>query len=405
MPGGGPDIYLLQCPEMYHRGRIYTGDGDEHLRFALLSRAAVEMCQYMAWSPDILHCNDWHTALIPLYLRTLYRWDRLFEKTRSVLTIHNIAYQGVVGVGELGNLGLGESAHLFHDADRSAGLVNFLRTGVLYADLVTTVSPTYCREIQTDEGGMGLAPELRARAGSLVGILNGVDYDIWNPETDPHLPAHYSARDLRGKASVKRRLQSELGLDPEPGTPLAGIVSRLTWQKGIDLLAAVLPEVLATRPLQIAALGAGEPQYETFLEELQRHFPGRVCFYRGYSEPLAHLIEAGADLFLMPSAFEPCGLNQMYSLRYGTVPVVRATGGLADSVEQYDAATGAGTGVLFEHFDGRGLRWAIHRALDLYRDPKAWRRLQRNGMAADFSWQRQAQLYVDAFRALLSRTG
>lgn len=409
LPDGGPAIYFLRCPAMYGRGRLYTSDPDEHLRFVLLSRAAIEMCQRMAWAPDILHCNDWHTALIPLYLRTLYHWDRLFARTKTVLTIHNIAYQGVVDAACVGDLGLRDSAHLLHGEDLAAGVVNFMKTGILFSDLVTTVSPTYCLEIQTDEGGMGLGELLRARSASVIGILNGVDYSLWDPENDPWLTTHYSKQDLAGKARNKRRLRRELGLEPGARIPLVGMVSRLTWQKGIDLVQDVLPEILSSRPLQMAVLGAGEPRYENFFESLQRHFPGRVCFYRGYSEELAHLIEAGADMFLMPSAFEPCGLNQMYSLRYGTVPIVRATGGLADSVRQFDPDSGEGTGIVFEHFDSQGLRWALTTALDLYSDRRRWTRLRRNGMSQDFSWERQGLLYVEAFRRLLdsdeSRSG
>lgn len=404
LPGGGPEIFLLRCPALYGHGFIYAGDHDDTYRYSLLSRAALEMCQHMAWSPEIIHCNDWHTALIPVLLRSCYQWDRLLARSRTVLTIHNIAFQGVTGTERLGELGLEPCRALLDGADLAAGRVNFLKTGIRHADLVTTVSPGYCREIRTDEGGMGLAADLRARGGRVIGILNGVDYSVWDPCRDPYLTSHYSAHDLAGKREGKQRFCIEFGLNPDPDIPLAGIVSRLTWQKGFELAREVLPGILAEGRLQLAVLGAGEERYESFFRELASRHSGRVHFHCGYSEPMAHRIEAAADLFLMPSAFEPCGLNQMYSLRYGTVPVVRATGGLADTVRPFDPATGAGTGIVFEHFDAGGLRWAMDTALELYGDRTAWRQMQLNGMRENYSWQRQAARYVTVFRELLAGT-
>ncbi|MEJ2602191.1 MAG: glycogen synthase [Gammaproteobacteria bacterium] len=404
LPDRGPAVYLLRCPALFDRGRIYTGDHDDTRRFTVLSRAAIEMCQHMGWSPHIMHCNDWHTALIPVFLKTLYQWDRLFAATRSVLAIHNIAYQGVTGTDRLEALGLDECRHLLDENDLAAGRVNFLRTGIRHADLITTVSPGYAREIRTDEGGMGLAADLRARPGRVVGILNGVDYRVWDPRNDPLLPIAYSAKDLSGKREGKQRFCIEQGMNPDPDLPLAGVVSRFTWQKGIDLMREVLPRFLERGRLQLAVLGAGEEHYESFFHTIAERYRGRVFFHCGYSEVLAHRIEAAADMFLMPSAFEPCGLNQMYSLRYGTVPIVRATGGLADSVHPFDPDSGEGTGIVFEHFDAGGLRWALETALALYEDRAAWRKLQRNGMREDFSWERQTARYVALFRELLAET-
>ena len=398
--GTSTTVYLLRCPEFYGHENIYTQGDDEHLRFVLLSRAAIEMCQRLGFAPDVFSCHDWQTALIPLYLRTTYGWDRLFENTRSVLTIHNIGYQGMFPASVVGQLGLAGAEHHLHQDDLKDGVVNFLKTGILYADLITTVSPTYAREILGDDYGMGLNSLLRLRMDSVVGILNGVDYTEWDPAVDRHIPANYSADDMTGKAECKAGLLRELGLDDEPERPLIGIVSRLVGQKGIDLIATVVPRMLAQRDFALVVLGSGEPRYEHILRAMQEGYPGRVCFFRGYNDKLAHWIEAGSDMFLMPSLYEPCGLNQMYSLRYGTVPIVRETGGLADTVQQIDAENQTGTGILFRDYNEAGLDWAINRALDLFEDKVAWRSVVANGMAQDFSWQRQGARYVELFREL-----
>ncbi len=399
-PGSDLALYFVDCPALYDRPGVYSGDADEHRRFVALTRAALDCAQRMAFAPQILHCNDWHTAFGPLLLKTAYAWDRLFAATRSVLTIHNIGYQGVFGAEHAAELGLGPGDALLHQDDLRAGRINSMLHGVLYADLVTTVSPTYAREICTPEYSLGLDPFLRARAEHLVGILNGVDYDEWDPRHDPYLPVHFDSDDLTGKAELRRRLLAQLRLEAGPGTLLFGLVSRLVAQKGFDLLPPVLPELLSGHDCALVALGSGEPGYEEFLASLQRAYPGRVVFHRGYSEELAHWIEASSDAFLMPSLYEPCGLNQMYSLRYGTVPIVRRTGGLADSVAPYSPAHGSGTGIVFEHFDPAGLRWAMETALALRREPAHWQRLVLNGMAQDFSWERQGALYIDEYRRL-----
>jgi len=400
---GGLPVYLLRCSEFYDRPAFYTSGADEHLRFILLSRVAIEMCQHMRFAPDIFHCHDWHTALIPLFLRTIYSWDKLFARSRSVLTIHNIGYQGVFGADILDDLTLGPGAYFVHQQDLAEGRINFLKMGLLLADLLTTVSPTYAREIQGPDYGMWLDGILQARSSSLVGILNGVDYGEWNPQTDPLIPKNFSSRALSGKAVCKQALMTEMGLNGGLEPPLIGVVTRLVSQKGVDLMAQVLPELLAERDFSLAVLGSGEPQYEAFFESLEHSWPGRVGFYRGYNNELAHRIEAGSDMFLMPSAYEPCGLNQMYSLKYGTIPIVRETGGLADSVQQIDGTGKQGTGVLFRHYDGTGLSWAITRALDLFEDQALWRKVMRNGMRMDFSWEQQGAEYVDIFRKLAGK--
>ncbi len=393
-------IYLVRCPALYDRPGLYTSDRDEPLRFALLSRAAIECCQRMGWAPQVFHCNDWHTALIPAYLRTVYAWDSLFQRTRTLLTLHNVAYQGVCSTNLLGALELAEHAGILWPEDTAAGRVNFLRTGILYADLLSTVSPTHAREIQTEDYGYGLHELLRERSDRLVGILNGIDRDEWDPETDPLIPAHYSRDDLSGKEENKRALLERMHLPPHHRVPTVAVVSRFTWQKGFDIAFEPLQEFLSRLDLRLAVVGTGERRYEESFARLEGRFPGRVAYHRGFSNELAHLAEAGADIFLMPSRYEPCGLNQMYSLRYGTPPIVRKTGGLADSVQLYDRGSGEGTGFVFDHFSADALRWALGYALDVYRDPGAWAHLQRSGMAQDFSWDRQVGLYLDLYSRL-----
>ena len=391
LPDSQIPLLLVHCPEAFDRPSIYTNGVDEHLRFLILQRAALECCQRLAFAPQIVHCNDWHTALMPLLLKSVYAWDRLFAHTRTVLSIHNIGYQGVFPASTSYDLG-GEVRSLLSPAVTSSGEMNWLRKGIRHADSVTTVSPTYALEICTPPGGYGLDGVLRERGG-IVGILNGVDYDEWNPATDRYLQHRFSPADLSGKAATKRSLLDWMNLPVTPTTPVAGIVSRMTVQKGFDLLFDTLPTILATRDLCVLALGSGERRYEDFFTELQRRFPDRVVFHRGYHDELSHLIEAGSDMFLMPSLYEPCGLNQMYSLKYGTVPIVRRTGGLADSVRMWDPATRQGTGIVFDDFDAPAMTWAMHTALDLFRHQDAWQQLMRNGMAQDFSWEVQGKEY------------
>ena len=401
LPGSQARVYLIDCPALYARAAIYSNAPDEHLRFLALTRIAIECCQHLGFGPQILHCHDWHAAFGPLLLRALYSWDQLFAHTRTALTIHNIGYQGEFPATAVADLGLGDNAYLLHQDDLRGGRINALKHGCLYADAITTVSPTYAAEIRTPEYGMGLEEVLRGRGAALVGILNGVDYDAWDPRNDAHLDSHYDAARLPVKAALKQRFLARQGLQAGPSTALAGMVTRLATQKGIELIVAALPRLLAARDLALVALGAGEPRYEQALRELAAAWPGRVAFHQGYDEDLAHGIEAASDLFLMPSQYEPCGLNQMYSLRYGTVPVVRRTGGLADSVQRYDPATGRGTGVVFEPFTAAALGSAVEAALDLYAQPEHWQRLMRNGMAQDFSWERQGALYVELFASML----
>ncbi|NJM91197.1 MAG: glycogen synthase [Myxococcales bacterium] len=406
-PGEAP-LYLIGCSALYHRGSLYTMDSDEHLRFLVLCRAAIESCQRQGFAPDVIHCNDWQTGLLPLTLKVRYGWDRLFASTRTLLTIHNLNYQGSFGGHILADTGLLDATHLFHQDQLHAGRVNFLLHGILYAGGVNTVSPTYAKEIQTEALGAGLDGLLRARSSTVVGILNGVDYDEWSPENDAFIPHRFDTHDLSGKAKNKQVLLSKMGLPAVAGVPLIGIVSRLAGQKGFAVLEEVMPSLLRRYGFQLVVLGSGEARFEHLFSRLARTFPKQVAFYQGFSNPLAHLIEAGADMFLMPSVYEPCGLNQMYSLRYGTVPIVHATGGLVDTVRPWIPQAGAarlGTGIVFEHLDAAGVRWGIESALLGYRDQQLWRRVMRAGMAEDFSWEKQAKIYEELYRRLCQDQG
>lgn len=401
LPGSDLEVHFVHCPAVFARSSIYTAEWDEHLRFLVLSYGALEACRRLGFAPDVVHCHDWQTSLVPLALKTLYSRDSALGHARSLLTIHNLQYQGYFPASVLPDTGLGRVPQLFHQDYLKEGKLNFLLHGVLYADGVTTVSPSYSREIQGPDHGAGLDPFLRARSSTVVGVLNGVDYEEWSPERDRLIPHQYSAADLSGKERNKAALLGKLGLEYQAGTPVVGAVTRMVGQKGLDLLAGVLGRMLRRHRFQFVLLGSGEHRLEEMFSALQRTFPRQVCFYRGYSNELAHLIEAGADMFVMPSRYEPCGLNQLYSLRYGTVPIVHKTGGLADTVQLFNPKTGRGTGFPFDQHDAHGLTWGIEAALKLYRDPAVWRKIMLNGMAQDFSWAKQAKQYELLYERLL----
>ena len=396
-------VHFIDCPELYDRPSIYTTDPDEHRRFLLFTRAVVESCLRLGFAPDVFHCNDWHTAFLPLYLKTIYSAVPLLARARSLLTIHNIGYQGVIPRVFIGDLGLGAAEALLDAADLAHGVINSLKTGIKFADTVTTVSPTYAREICEPPVGMGLESTLEARSRGVIGILNGVDYREWDPRYDPYLSVHFSAEDPSGKFGNKLRLLAMSHLGAAPQSPLVGMVTRLAEQKGIDILIDALPGVLEKRNFALAVLGSGEERYARFFESLMRRFPDRVVFRSEHDEPLAHLIEAGSDMFLMPSHYEPCGLNQMYSMRYGTIPIVRSTGGLADSVRHYDPATGIGTGCVFKDYDPPAVVWALNTTFDWFLDLKSWGRLMQNAMLEDFSWSRQVSMYEKVYRDTMAR--
>ncbi len=381
---GGPRIYRLDAPGL-DTGSVYTGDDRDAVRFARLAGAACALGDVLGWRADVFHCHDWHAALAPA----------MRPPAPTMLTVHNLGYQGVFPASALAGVGDVRAAP---EAD---GNVHFLRTGLRAADRVTTVSPTYAREIRTPEFGMGLDAVLRDRGDDPLGILNGVDYQTWEPSTDPLIDAPYGAEDPSGKATARASLRGDLLPGFDRNAPLVGLVSRLVHQKGVDLLIDALPELLARTRAGFAVLGSGDAVLERALEGLADAHPGRVAFRNGYDEPLAHRIFAGADLFVVPSRYEPCGLTQMYALRYGTIPVVRRTGGLADTVLHFDPASGRGNGSVFEHADPQGLIWALERAIEWFDDAAAWPRLVRNAMRADFSWARQVGAYEEAYRRLI----
>ncbi|HEY4682725.1 MAG TPA: glycogen synthase GlgA [Candidatus Acidoferrales bacterium] len=403
--GGKADrvqFFFIDDPQYFDRDQLYqtsAGDyPDNAARFALLSRAVIELIKRLV-RPDVLHCHDWQTALVPTLMHSLYQEDPALEGLPVVLTLHNLGYQGLFPKSCLADLGLPES--LFRiDALEFWGQVNYLKGGFLFSDAITTVSKTYAAEIQTEEHGYGLEGVIRSRSGSLTGILNGVDYTDWDPLLDRYIRSNYDSDSLEKKLICKRDLLESFGLPADDlGRPLIGIVSRLTRQKGFDLVADVADR-LVRFDLQIVALGTGEPAYEEMFREMARLYPNKIAVRIAYDNALAHKIEAGADIFLMPSRYEPCGLNQIYSLKYGTIPVVRATGGLQDTIEPFDPATGQGTGFKFRKYSGQALLDCLALALNLYRDPRAWRQLQLNAMSRDFSWQRSAEQYARLYESL-----
>jgi starch synthase len=400
-PVGGVRHLFVDDPEFFDRPQLYgdaNGDyPDNAERFAEFSRAAIE-CSKRVWLPDVIHCHDWQTALVPVLLRTQYAKDPAVRSLPVVLTIHNLAYQGVFPATVLRRIGLPDSL-LTIDALEFYGRVNFLKGGLIFADYLATVSRRYAKEIQTAEYGVGLEGVIRSRVDRLVGILNGVDYGAWSPEADTLIAQNYSVHNLTGKAACKKDLLASLRLPAENlNRPLIGIVSRFVDQKGFDLLAEIAPELMK-EDLGIVVLGSGAPEYEALFRGLAEKYPARVGVKIGYDNKLAHKIEAGADMFLMPSRFEPCGLNQIYSLRYGTVPIVRATGGLDDTVQRFVLRTQQGTGFKFESYDGGALLACIRSALGVFRDEQAWRTLQRNGMSKDYSWKASASAYVTLYEA------
>lgn len=395
-------VYVVDCPELIG-DEIYASGELEAQRFLLLCSAALDLCRALNPFPDILHCHDWHTAMMPAMLCDVARDDVRFLDVSTVLTIHNIGYQGVFSAGVLRDAGHGDLLALTDPDDLAVDDVNFLKTGVLHADALTTVSPTHAAEIQTPEYGMGLEQLLHQRAHRLQGILNGVDYALWSPETDAHIDAPYSAASLDAKLHNKAALIDEIDLDIAPDAPLLGMVSRLVLQKGIDLLVEVLPGLLDEYGAGCVVLGTGELPYTAELRALAQDRPDRFAFLEAYDDRMAHRILAGSDVLVIPSRYEPCGLTQLYALHYGTVPVVRKTGGLADSITHFDPATATGNGIVFEHADAGGLRWGLSTAIDWYRQPETWARVMRNGIGEDFSWAQRAPEYEALYRTLAGR--
>ena len=400
-----PLLYQIDAPAFFGSGAIYGGGELEARRFALLAHGALHLCAVLDWSPQIIHCHDWHAALVPVLLRTGYRPTRVLREANSILTIHNIGYQGVFAGTLAPELGLVARTNSTPTSAAMAADLNFLRDGIVAADALTTVSPTHAAEILTPEYGKGLDPLLRQRRNRLVGILNGVDYSAWDPATDARLPAHYDARQLAGKTSCRETLLARADLHPRMPVPLLGMVTRLAEQKGIELVVEALPPLLRRRDVQMVILGQGEDRYVAQLRQLAAAFPDLFRYFDVQDESLARLIFAGSDAFLVPSIYEPCGLTQMYALRYGTVPIVRETGGLKDTVRHFDTGSRTGTGSVFKNANGTELAWAISEALAWYRQPELWTRLQQNGMAEDFSWRHQAPYYEALYSRLTGNRG
>jgi starch synthase len=401
LPGGVP-LLILDAPELFERpGGPYQQDNgddwaDNALRFGVLSLAAAILGTGVSpihWRPDVIHCNDWPTALAPVYLR--------FAAPRhaaSLVTIHNLAFQGVFPYSEIEALELPDDS-LGMEGLEFYGKFSFLKGGLVYGDAINAVSPTYAREIQTPEHGFGMDGVLRARARDLHGILNGIDMALWNPETDPWIPSRYGAASLEGKAGDKRALKERLGLPGPDDVPLAAIVSRLAHQKGIDIIVDAMPQ-LARIPVQVAIVGTGEHALVERIREARERHPGHLASFIGFDEGLAHLVEAGADMFLMPSRYEPCGMNQMYSQRYGTPPIAHATGGLVDTIVDDGSDPSRDTGFLMSELSVNGLVNAVEGAVTAFRDPAHWTRLQRNGMAKDFGWESAAHAYAGIYAGI-----
>ena len=404
------ETYFIQCDEMFDRESLYvdpkTGKDyvDNHIRFAFFARAVLAVMERLEFKPDIINCNDWQSALIPAYLKTAERDHPFYQNTRTVLTIHNVAYQGLFPAEAFADLGINQSYYYPTSPFEFWGEVNFLKAGIVYADTVTTVSETYAKEIQSaNEFGYGLEGVLHDRRSSLFGIVNGVDYDIWSPEHDKLIAKTYDVESIAGKETNKRELLKLAGLDAKRiDKPLIGVISRLADQKGFDLIEEIADELFAL-DISFVILGTGQEKYHELFIKLAKTYPDRISVNLKFDDRLAHMIEAGSDMFLMPSRFEPCGLNQMYSLRYGTVPIARKTGGLADTIADYDEAKAKSTGFLFEDYSGAELLAAIDRALKLFEKKKTWQALVKRGMKKDFSWKRSAKRYIEIYQETLEQ--
>jgi starch synthase len=396
---GGVQFYFIDYPAFFDRDALYgTSSGDypdNAERFALFSRAVIEACKILG-VPDVFHCHDWQSALVPVLLRSIYANDPVLRNVSTVFTIHNMGYQGLFPADTLPLLNLPWDLFTM-DKVEFFGKVNFLKGALAFSDYITTVSKKYSYEIQTPEYGFGLDGVLRERASTVTGILNGVDYNEWSPEKDKFIASNYSPDDLTGKQACRRDLLKQFAVEnADPKLPVIGIVSRFAAQKGFDLIAQVADR-LARENMIVVALGAGDKEYEELFRRLQQQFPQKFAVKVAYDNAIAHKIEAGADMFLMPSKYEPCGLNQIYSLKYGTVPIVRATGGLDDTIEPFESRTGKGTGFKFSEYSGEALLQTIRAALVAFEDKAGWQKLMRNGMSKDFSWNASAREYVRIF--------
>lgn len=405
--GNGSEVYFIANDSFFDRQELYidpeTGqdysDNDE--RFIFFCRAVIQAIRNLGWQPDVIHAHDWQSALIPAYMRILHRDDPVFNRARTVFTIHNMGYQGKFPVGTFRKLGIDDSYLNVEGPFEFWGEVNFMKSAIVLADRITTVSPAYAEEIQkSDEYGKGLQGVLKDRSGELTGILNGVDYDQWSPKTDKLIPYNYIPLNLSGKKKNKLELLHRCKFPVRMEHPLMGVISRLDVQKGFDLLEEIMKDILNLK-LQFVLLGTGDEKYHEFFSQIEKKYPDKFKAFLGFDNGLAHLIEAGCDIFLMPSRYEPCGLNQMYSLKYGTVPIVRKTGGLADSVIDFDEDRLLGTGFVFENYDSGKLLGTVKRAVKLFGRKRVWHKIVKQGMSQDFSWDKSAQKYSELYRKIL----
>ncbi len=400
---GDTPFYFVARDEFFERSQLYgtpKGDYFDNLeRFSFFCSAVLPFCKELTFKPDIIHCHDWQASLVPVYLKYRWMFEPVFAATKSLLTIHNLAYQGLFPREKFPLLGLPWMAFSINGLEYY-DKINLLKGGIVFADAVNTVSRGYSQEIQTPEYGYGLEGVLKHRREVLFGIVNGVNYEDWNPETDPLIAANFSPQDLKGKAKNKTALMEAYNLDKKLAkAPILGIISRLADQKGFDLVAEVLEELMAQK-VMVVILGTGEEKYHELLTAEAQKYPGQLGVKIAFDNQLAHLIEAGADMFLMPSRYEPCGLNQMYSMQYGTVPVVRATGGLVDTVTPVDPAKGAGTGFVFTEYSAEAFLEALNKAIEAYQNKKLWKKIMQNGMAQDFSWSASARAYLKLYEQL-----
>jgi starch synthase len=401
----GVTAYLVEKDEYYYRDYLYsTPDGDyldNAERFIFFSKSVLEAIRVTGFVPDVLHCNDWESALAPVFLKTLYKEDPALKRIATLFTIHNLGYQGIFWQHDMHLLNVGWE-YFTPDYLEFFGNINFLKGGIVFSDIINTVSGKYSKEIQTPEFGQGLDGILRTRKADLYGIINGIDYEEWSPEKDPYIPAHYGKGNLENKRACKAALQEAFGLPTAEGLPLIGTISRLAEQKGFDLIAASLEEMISYGT-QYVILGTGERRYHDLFTELSKKFPKSFSVKVVYDNKLAHLIEAGADMFLMPSKYEPCGLNQLYSLRYGTVPIVRGVGGLEDTIRDYTKEPDRGTGFKFYDYSIKAMLDAIKRALAVYKNKDTWPSLIIRCMGEDFSWERSANEYVELYRKAIEK--
>jgi len=400
----GIPVYLIEREDLYDRPNLYgdaRGDYHDNLeRFAFLAHAALRLAGALPFRPDVIHCHDWQSGLLPPLLKGPYATAPSLGKTVTVFTIHNLGYQGIFPADKFPLTGLASKEFFHPEGLEFWGNLSLLKAGIVYSEAVTTVSPTYALEIQTPEHGMGMEGLLGRRKADLMGFLNGVDYRIWNPATDVHIPFKYSPGKMEGKGRCKLELIREMGLDPLlKSRPLLGVISRLDVHKGLDLLVKVLNKILSL-DVGVVLLGSGDRHIQKDLQRIAKRHSGRVAFETGFNEPLAHRIMAASDLFLIPSQYEPCGLTQMYALKYGAVPIVRATGGLEDTIVRFDPDRGKGNGFKFTEYEPAAFLKEVRKAVEHYRDAAAWKGLMKRGMKADFSWDRSARRYMELYRAI-----